>query len=212
MFDKQLKRYIDSVFPQLANTFREGNLAIGTNMTKNEYRNMGAFQQNLILAMEHPTNPAVIPALEKGYNIYVNMVRLYRSQNRLNADNLLAFHGVETVFPAIIQRIREIQQQSTQSNIPVSYAASGWEEIAKDMWQKEQGNFVLLVQKFGKEFFSTVKDVKHMRIYSNNIPFNTLTEAMNASVTSMAKLVHSQPQTERHEYKPKYIGGQGRLF
>ena len=153
-----------------------------------------------------------VPLFNKNVEIATDALKHILSKILIGSDRDRLLQKAIVEYANLKRFVDEYMQQTAPNKIPVSYTESGWKEIAKDMWQKEQGNFVLLVQKFGKEFFSTVKDVKHMRIYSNNIPFNTLTEAMNTSVTSMAKLVHSQPQTEKHEYKPKYIGGQGRLF
>lgn len=107
-------------------------------------------------------------------------------------------------------------KQYMLSEIPISYAQSGWKQINTDMWGKKQGIFELLVQKTDNKFYSTVKDVEKRRVYSNSTPFWTITDAMNAAVSSAVKMASesSKQRTSNasSEYVPKFVGKQGRLF
>lgn len=111
-----------------------------------------------------------------------------------------------------LQHFMNEYMKGNMEKIPIAYAEAGWRPISKGIWQKEQGIFVLTVQEYDGKFFSTVKDVQNRRIYSNPTPFNTPMEAMNASITSMAKIGHKTNNNKQEDYKPKYVNGQGRLF
>ena len=111
-----------------------------------------------------------------------------------------------------LQQFMNEYAKGNTEKIPIAYAEAGWKPISKGIWQKEQGIFVLTVQEYDGKFFSTVKDVQNRHVYSNNIPFITPMEAMNASISSMAKMVHKTNNNKQEDYRPKYVNGQGRLF
>ena len=112
-----------------------------------------------------------------------------------------------------------VKPEHETKGVPIGY--EGWEQMSENLWVKNMPAYQYTVQFYDGSYFSTVKDIKHSRVYSDATPFATLKEAMNAATTRVVKLASQertalnpkpQPIKGEEEYRPIFQGKQGRLF
>ena len=112
-----------------------------------------------------------------------------------------------------------VKPEHEVKGIPMGY--EGWEKISDKLWIKNIPGYQLTAQLYEGSYFSTVKDEKHFKVYSNATRFATLKEAMDAATTRAAQLASQertalnpkpQPIKGEEEYRPIFQGKQGRLF
>lgn len=83
-----------------------------------------------------------------------------------------------------------VKPEHEAKGVPIGY--EGWEQMSENLWVKNMPAYQYTVQFYDGSYFSTVKDIKHFRVYSDATPFATLKEAMNAATTRAVKLASQE--------------------
>ena len=83
-----------------------------------------------------------------------------------------------------------VKPEHEAKGVPIGY--EGWEQRSENLWVKNMPAYQYTVQFYDGSYFSTVKDIKHFRVYSDATPFATLKEAMNAATTRAVKLASQE--------------------
>ena len=83
-----------------------------------------------------------------------------------------------------------VKPEHEAKGVPIGY--EGWEQMSENLWVKNMPAYQLIVQFYNGLYSSTVKDIKHFRVYFDAAHFATLKEAMNAATTRAVKLASQE--------------------